>query len=165
MIESIVATDELEAYGHPNIRATHRSTLEITKDKSLTPRGDCILGVSATKSASELSEELKDSLRRGHLLVVILLVPGTELFDYFTAKGSPSLLFTDSRSLVIRKSDYIDGRTIAIHSSKAAKDIRRDLVEELKNTSARLRVIFATTSQHYPNETILEQIKHMIKSI
>jgi len=28
--------EEIRAYGHPNIRATHRSTLEITKEENLT---------------------------------------------------------------------------------------------------------------------------------
>jgi len=35
--------------------------------------------------------------------------------------------------MVIRKSDYIDARTLAINSNKAAKDIKRELVELLRN--------------------------------
>ena len=35
------------ARGHPNIRATHKTTLEVTKEKELSPRGDCIIGICA----------------------------------------------------------------------------------------------------------------------
>ncbi|HIG98004.1 TPA: DUF371 domain-containing protein, partial [Candidatus Woesearchaeota archaeon] len=35
------------AHGHPNILATHRTTLEITKDSELTTRGNCVVAVAA----------------------------------------------------------------------------------------------------------------------
>ncbi|RLF17024.1 MAG: DUF371 domain-containing protein, partial [Thermoprotei archaeon] len=35
--------EEIIAWGHPNIRALHRSTMEITKEPYVTPRGDCII--------------------------------------------------------------------------------------------------------------------------
>ncbi|HIP58595.1 MAG TPA: DUF371 domain-containing protein, partial [Archaeoglobus profundus] len=34
----------ITAWGHPNITAKHRTTLEITKDEELSIRGDCIIG-------------------------------------------------------------------------------------------------------------------------
>ena len=36
-----------KAYGHENIRATHNRTIEFTKHKELSVRGDCIIGVNS----------------------------------------------------------------------------------------------------------------------
>ena len=38
---------KFKAYGHPNITAKHKTTLEFTKDKELSLRGDCIVGVKS----------------------------------------------------------------------------------------------------------------------
>ena len=35
------------AYGHKNILATHKTTIEFTKDKELSLKGNCIVGVRA----------------------------------------------------------------------------------------------------------------------
>ncbi len=35
------------AQGHPNILATHKTTLEITKDTEVTGEGGCIIAVKA----------------------------------------------------------------------------------------------------------------------
>ena len=117
--------------GHENVRATHRSTLEITKENFLTPRGDCIICVSADKALSDLSEDFKEALRKGAKLRVV--IRAGDVADELIAYGSPDLKLESPVSMVIRKSDYIDGRTLAIRANKAAKDISRELVELLKN--------------------------------
>ena len=38
---------KFNAYGHPNILGTHKTTFEFTKDNELTLNGDCIVGVKA----------------------------------------------------------------------------------------------------------------------
>ncbi|UNQ74254.1 DUF371 domain-containing protein [Infirmifilum sp. NZ] len=155
-MQAIVAVEKLKAFGHPNVKAFHATTLEITRDNDLTPRGDCILAVSATKSAFDLSKDLKDSLRRGDWLVMILAIPDTDLYDYMIARGSCSLTFTDRRSLVVRKSDYIDGRTIAVKSTKAAKDIKREIISMLRNPCVQLDVtLIAVSSQIELNDSII----------
>nr|WP_048055983.1 DUF371 domain-containing protein [Pyrococcus sp. ST04] len=117
--------------GHENVRATHRSTLEITKEDYLTPRGDCIICVSANKALKDFSEEVKNALRKGKKVRIRITVG--ELVDEVVAYGSPELKFESDISIVIRKSTYIDGRTLAIRANKAARDIRREIVERLKN--------------------------------
>ena len=117
--------------GHPNIKATHRSTLEFTKDSECTPKGDCILGVKATKSIADLNEELKKYLKMGGK-VSVRIVCG-DLVEEIVGFGSEKLVFSDSRSVVIRKSDYVDSRTLIIKASKAARDISRELVNCMKN--------------------------------
>jgi hypothetical protein len=41
---------------------------------------------------------------------------------------------------VIRKSDYISNRTLAIRSDKAAQDLSRDLVQKLKNPKQKAKI-------------------------
>ena len=45
--------------GHPNVRATNRMTLELTREDFLTLRGDCILGILADAACRDLSNEAK----------------------------------------------------------------------------------------------------------
>lgn len=117
--------------GHENVKATHRSTLEITREDFLTPRGDCIICVSADKALSDLSEDFKEALRKGAKLRVV--IRAGDIADELIAQGSPDLKLESPISIVIRKSDYVDDRTLAIRANKAAKDISRELVELLKN--------------------------------
>ncbi|USH00034.1 DUF371 domain-containing protein [Thermococcus argininiproducens] len=123
--------ERIICYGHENVRATHRSTLEITKEDYLTPKGDCIICIRANKGLNELSDELKEALKRGKKVKIRIIVDG--LVDELEAFGDERLNFESEVSMVIRKSTYIDGRTLAIRANKAAKDIKRDIVEKLKN--------------------------------
>lgn len=118
-------------YGHENVRAAHRSTLEFTKDDYLTPRGDCILCIKASKGLRDLSPEFKEALRKGKRLLVRIRVD--DAVDEVTAYGDERLTFESESSIIIRKSTYIDGRTLAVRASKAARDIDRKIVEKLKN--------------------------------
>ena len=117
--------------GHENVRATHRSTLEFTKEDYLTPRGDCILCIEADKGINDLSNEFKAALRAGKKLLIRIKVG--DLADEVLAEGSPGLILDHDFSMVVRKSDYIDARTLAIRANKAARDIDRKIVELLKS--------------------------------
>ncbi|MFZ8800936.1 MAG: DUF371 domain-containing protein [Candidatus Nanopusillus sp.] len=120
----------IKAKGHKLIKATHKSTLEITKDNYLTERGDCIIGINANYSVKDLPEDLKDHiLNEGKIKIVIKI---DDLIDSIIAYGSRNLLLTNDRSIVIRKSNYIDDRTLAINSNKSATDIDKKLIEKLR---------------------------------
>ncbi|WP_461866405.1 DUF371 domain-containing protein [Thermococcus sp.] len=121
----------ITCYGHENVRATHRSTLEFTKDEYLTPRGDCILCIRADKGLKDLDEKFKKALKGGKKLLVRIRVNG--YVDEVVAYGDKRLTFESENSIIIRKSTYIDDRTLAIKASKAAGDIDRKIVEKLKN--------------------------------
>ena len=56
------------------------------------------------------------------------------------AKGGPQLQFTHITDLVVRKSEYTCGRTLAIFADKAACDFSRELVEKLKDTNQVVKV-------------------------
>ncbi|KUH33495.1 hypothetical protein APY94_05905 [Thermococcus celericrescens] len=117
--------------GHENVRATHKSTLEFTKENYLTPRGDCILCIEADRGINDLSEDFKRALRAGKKLLIRIRVG--DLTDEVLAEGSPELILEHEYSMVIRKSTYVDARTLAIRANKAARDIDRRIVELLKN--------------------------------
>lgn len=127
------------AYGHENIQATHESTFEITKDARLSEKGDCIIAVSADKSMADLSPEFKESLRRENTRVVILIETDEEA-EGVNAFGSQRLTLTHSRDIVVRKSDYVCSRTLAIQADKAACDLSRRLVKKLRNPKQRVKI-------------------------
>jgi len=117
--------------GHENVRATHRTTLEFTRENYLTPRGDCILCIEADRGINDLSDEFKAALRSGKKLLI--RIKAGNVVDEVLAEGSPELILDHEVSIVVRKSDYIDARTLAIRANKAAKDIKRELVDLLRN--------------------------------
>ena len=127
------------AYGHANIRATHKTTFEITKESQLSKRGDCIIAVSADKAIGDLSFEFKEILRRENSKVTILIEAG-ETAEAVNAFGSPRLLLTHPTDMVIRRGDYICSRTLAIHADKAAYNFSRKLFEKLKNPRQKVKI-------------------------
>jgi len=133
------------AHGHENIQATHETTFEITKEPTLTKRGDCIIAVEATKGAADLPLEFKEAARKKGAQITITIEAG-ELKEIVRAKGSPRLLFTHPTDLVVRKTDYVCGRTLAIRAGKAASDLSRKLVEKIRGSSQRIRITLAVES-------------------
>jgi hypothetical protein len=119
-----------KARGHENVRATHATTLEITKQDFVTKTGDCIILVNSELGASDLPDEMKEALRRRDA-VVLLELWVDELYDRVIGKGSPELVLS-ADSIVFRTSDYIDPRTVMIKANKSARDINRELINELK---------------------------------
>ncbi|MHA1395422.1 MAG: DUF371 domain-containing protein [Promethearchaeota archaeon] len=137
------------AYGHPNIRSTHKTTLEITKENFLTTRGDCILGINAESSCRDLPQWLKAEIRRGNKFLVELLIKTENnalnekkyiIKDHFYGYGDKDLPLKSEISMVFRRSNFICNRTILIKCSKSAKDINRDLVEYLKKPKSKLKI-------------------------
>jgi len=126
--------------GHRNVRATHGSTLEFTKEDYLTPRGDCILCVGADRGIKEFSDDFKGALKTGRKLLV--RIKAGDMVDEVLAEGSPDLILDHEYSMVVRKSDYVDARTIAVRSNKAARDISRKLVALLKRPETEVEVEF-----------------------
>jgi hypothetical protein len=132
-------TEIILAYGHENIQATHESTFEITKDAWLSEKGDCVIAVLADKSVADLSPEFKENLRRENTRIVILIETEKEA-DVVNAFGSQRLTLTHPRDIVVRKSDYICTRTLAIQADKAACGLSRKLVEKLRNPKQRVKI-------------------------
>lgn len=127
------------AYGHENILSTHNTTVEFTKDIKLSKRGNCIVAVSSNKSVNELSVEFKRILRKNDSqLEIIIEVEG--IVDRIIARGSKKLSLTNTKDIVIRKSDYICDRTLAIRANKAACDLNKELVNKLKDPKIKAKI-------------------------
>jgi hypothetical protein len=127
------------ARGHPNIRSTHKTTLQFTKEKTLTERGDCIVAVAATKSAKDLSPEFKRAAQHPKAKITII-IEADNIRETINAQGSPRLSFMHSTDLVVRKSGYVCGRTLAVQADKAAGDLSRKLVEKLRNPEQTVKI-------------------------
>jgi len=132
-------TEIINASGHENILSTHETTFEITKETHLTKRGDCIIAVKATKGLMDLRPEFKEAVRKENAKMTITFETNT-VKEVIHAQGSSRLLFSHPTDLVIRKSDYVCGRTLAVKADKAACDLSRQLVEKLKNPSQKVKI-------------------------
>ncbi|MEM3735658.1 MAG: DUF371 domain-containing protein [Candidatus Bathyarchaeia archaeon] len=132
-------TEYLTAFGHRNIRATHRTTLEFTREKELSVRGDCIVAVSADKGFSDLKPEFREFLQKENARLTILIEAGGAV-DVVKARGNPKLILSHPADMVVRKSGYICGRTLAINADKAACDLSRALVKRLQIPGQMVRV-------------------------
>jgi hypothetical protein len=126
-------------YGHENILATHITTLEITKDAHLSKKGDCIVTVAADKALADLNAEFKETMRKPNAKITITIEAG-EAIEQVNAQGSPKLILTHPTDMVIRKSDYVCSRTLAVRANKAAQDLSRDFVEKLKNPKQKVKI-------------------------
>lgn len=125
-------TETVSAFGHINVRATHRATLEFTKERHLSTEGDCIIATEAEKSVADLSREFKECLRKPNAKLTVR-IEADGIAEEIHAYGSPRLILSHSTDSVVRKSDYVDDRTLAICADKAAIDLSRELVEKLKD--------------------------------
>lgn len=128
----------VEAVGHPNVSATHGSTLEVTTDDYLTPAGDCILGIEADHAPADFDPAFVEQCRDENATIELTLDVG-EQQTTVEGHGSPELTFDSDRSLVCRTSSYVDGRTVMCGADAAAGDLDRAFVDELTD-GASLRV-------------------------
>lgn len=127
------------ARGHKNILAMHKTTFEITKEANLSKKGNCVIAVSADKALDDLSLEFKENLHMKDSKVTILIEAG-EIAETVNASGDPSLILTHPSDIVVRKSNYICNRTLAIKSDKAACDLSRTLMEKLRSPNQRVKI-------------------------
>ena len=122
--------EEITFQGHINVLSLHSRTIEITKDPNLTKKGDCILGVSANKACNDLNSSLKDRLKKSSTFVKISIVVDPFVFE-LSGYGSNTLQVSHGHDIVLRKSNYVDSRTLAVSCDKSAFDIPRNLVSLL----------------------------------
>lgn len=114
---------QFKIHGHKNVLSLHKNTIEFTRDKELTLRGDCILGVSA-----DFDIDKKKLFSFKKLKITIKCEKGA---DSFFADINPG--FDDNHELVFRKSNFHSKRTLGFNVTKSAFDINRDIVEYLKD--------------------------------
>ena len=123
---------EIQFSGHENIRSNHQKTIEITKESHLTPSGDCIVGVNASASCADLPPLLKKKLQNPNSKVTFSIKAGKHEFNV-EGRGHENLILTHLEDIVIRKSDFVCPRTLAVKCDKASDLIPREMISLLQN--------------------------------
>jgi hypothetical protein len=99
-------------------------------------RGDCIIGVNASSSCFDLPESFKEKLRDSKSKVQFSIKVAEHEF-IVEGQGHPDLLLSHKEDIVIRKSDFISPRTLAVRCDKASDLLPREMVQLLQNPKAR----------------------------
>ena len=112
------------AYGHPNILATHKTTLEITKDSELTKRGNCIIAVAADFSLQKIKELVRSCGSNDKIRLTIAVA---EIKEEIIAVANRE--FGSEHEIVLRKGNFVSERTLGIKADEAASDLGKELVD------------------------------------
>ncbi len=123
---------EIPFTGHENIRSLHKNTIEITKEPTLTPSGDCIIGINAKYGCSEIPYKIKEKLKDPNSRVFFSIIVNDYVFK-IKGRGHQDLICSDPNDIVLRKSDYVCPRTLAVNCDKASDSIPRELIQILQN--------------------------------
>lgn len=140
-----IAVEVVRARGHVNVKCTHKSTLEITRDKYLTPRGDCILGVDSNTAPCQFSQEFKEIAKSRESKIIAIILAG-EYWEVIVGRGDDRMSFTHTSRIVFRKSTFVSGDTVMVEASKSARDIDRRIVEYMQNPSSRVVIVLIALS-------------------
>jgi hypothetical protein len=119
------------AKGHKNVTSAHRSTFEVTMDKEIGIRADCIVGVSSKVKLVDLPLELREAIKDESTQIKVQLETENAK-DEIKGYGHPELTLDHPTDMVCRKSEFKCSRTLMIKSDKAAVDLKRELVDDLK---------------------------------
>ena len=119
--------------GHKNVLSHHKSTLEFTKDEHLTKKGDCILGVEASFNPDDF-----EKIGYGKTRIDIGYGKIRDSFSGYTNEN-----FSKDDCMVIRRSSFLDQRTLMVKSNKISKDIDRRIITGLKNPKNSAEVIIS----------------------
>jgi len=127
---------EIEFFGHENIRSNHPRTIEITKESELSLRGDCIVGVRAQYSCSDLPDDLKRKIQDPKSVIEMSIRVEDQEF-MVVGKGDNALTLTHKEDIVVRKSNFVCPRTLAVNCDKASDFIPRDMIKLLQNPATK----------------------------
>lgn len=119
------------AKGHENVTSTHKSTFEVTTDEKLSKAGDCIIGVQSDTKLEDLPLELKKAIRDENSLIRVRLET-ENAEDEIVGYGHPDLTLKHPTDMVCRKSNFRCSRTLMINADKAAIDLKKELIDDLK---------------------------------
>lgn len=136
----MIILDKIEAYSHINILSTHKTTIEITKDRYLTKNGNCIIGLNALKACNDLNPNLKKMIKEEKKIKIKIIID--DLIDVFYGFGHEKLTLLDNKDMVFRKSDFICDRTVLINCTKSSSELDRKLVEKFKVPDKKFYLIF-----------------------
>lgn len=119
------------ARGHKNVTSTHKSTFEVTMDENIGKAADCIIGVSSEAKLSDFPPEIIKFIRDENTLIKVRLET-ENAEDEITGYGHPDLTLKHPTDMVCRKSKFRCSRTLMIKADKAAVDLKRELIDDLR---------------------------------
>ena len=128
--------EEIVFFGHPNVQSLHARTVEITRERHLTLRGDCIVGINASKACADIDEKIKRKLAMNNSEVKIEIIVGNNAFA-ISGTGDECLSLENKNDIVIRKSNFVCPRTLSVRCDKASSDIPRDIIETLQDPATK----------------------------
>ena len=119
------------AKGHHNVTSTHKSTFEVTMDKEIGIKADGIVGVSSETKLADFPPELQKAIKKENKLIKVQLKT-ENAFDEIKGYGHPKLTLDHPTDMVCRKSKFKCSRTLMIKANKAAIDLKKELINDLK---------------------------------
>ena len=125
------------ARGHTNIKATHATTFEFTRDPDIGPTADCIIGVSADWRPEDM-----ERLKQHHKVKMTISCGGiAETVKLVVNSG-----FSDQSEMVVRKSRFRSPRTLGVSADKSACQLSRDLAKLLGDPGMEIAVAVEAVS-------------------
>jgi hypothetical protein len=137
------AQDFVRCRGHPLVLGTHPTTFEVTREDHLTKNGNCIIGIAADKGCAGLSAEFKWVLARDDAILSTRLECGGVVAD-IASRGSARMTLDHPTDMVWRRSTFVCGRTIGIHSDLVAATLPEELIRNLALGKEMLVTLTAT---------------------
>ncbi len=135
--ENVSGSEFIHARGHEKIVARDEDCFEITTRNS--PDGeDSVICVSSDKGCGSLSSWFKNALKTARKVLITVEAGGLD--ETITAFGSPALSLEDDDEIVIRKSDFIDSKTLAILADKSANDFSEDFKKNLRVPGTEVKI-------------------------
>ena len=124
------AEEIIQCRGHPLVLGTHPTTFEVTAEPHLTSTGNCIIGIAADKGCAGLSSEFKYVLAHDDARLLTRLRCG-EIEVEIHSQGSSQFTLNHPSDMVWRRSTFVCGRTIGIHSDQVAATLPDELIKNL----------------------------------
>ncbi|MHC1609268.1 MAG: DUF371 domain-containing protein [Candidatus Methanofastidiosia archaeon] len=142
----------ITARGHDNIRAAHKTTIEITKDPDVTLNGDCIVAVGADIGFCDMPDAFKKMMRESKVRATFSCAGREWSVD---GEGTKKLAMLHKQEMVIRKSSFECARTLMINADKASCDMPDDIVSGMQDPKNVIKItlsIIGPRSNKHPHQ-------------
>src|SRR5207302_645753 len=130
-------TTTFSSWGHPAVRATHRGSLELTRDREISRRATCVVGVAAGMEEADLHGY------RGPVTISLRAGPYSHEVHATAHPG-----FRLGRRMVIRRSQHRSADTFAVGADADAGALPRELASML--TDPEVRLVVSVTGRRSP---------------
>ena len=137
---------ELLARGHRNIESKHEKTIAITCNEKVSSRGDCFIGVEASKSLADFSANFKKLASNEKAIIsMVIMIEGLDEEIVVEGRGHSRLSYSHPEDIVVRKSGFVCSKTAMVYADKAAGDLPRSFVKLFKNPETVIKIVFMVT--------------------